>query len=123
VNFNYDYRETHPLLYKLIHQSYLYKFPILINILMGEMSLVGPRPETPESAEKIKKKIKFYNRRFQVKPGLCGWSQVRYRYSDSMRSQREMLKHDLFYLENFSLSFDLRILMRSLFLFFFRITK
>ncbi len=123
VNFNYGDRERNPMLYKFIHDSYLYKMPALINILFGHMSLVGPRPESPENAAMIKKKIKFYNRRFQIKPGLAGWSQVRYRYSDTMKSQREMLKHDLFYLENFSISFDIRIMLRSLFLFFFRITK
>ena len=123
LNFNYGSREKNPVLYKLIHDSYLYKMPALINILFGKMSLVGPRPESPETAARIRKKIKFYNRRFQVKPGLTGWSQVRFRYSDSMKSQREMLKHDLFYLENFSISFDVRIILRSLFLFFFRITK
>jgi len=123
LNFNYEDKKKNPYIYMLIHESYLYKLPVLINILLGKMSLVGPRPETPQIASRIKQKIKFYNRRFQVCPGLTGWAQVRYRYSDSLKSHREMLKHDLFYLENFSISFDVRILLRSLFLFFFRITK
>ena len=81
------------------------------------MSLVGPRPETPETVSEMYEKIRFYNRRFQIRPGLTGWAQVKYRYDNSLKSKREQYKQDLFYLENMSLTFDIRILLRSLYIF------
>jgi len=104
---------------RFLYKSNLYKLPALLNILIGTMSLVGPRPEKPDHVLQMREKIRFYNRRFQVRPGLTGWAQVKFRYDDSLRSVREQLKQDLFYLENMSLTFDMRILLRSLYLFFF----
>jgi len=89
---------------------------------LGQMSFVGPRPETVEVVEHLRQKIKFYNRRFQVRPGLTGWAQVKYRYEEALKYKRDQLKQDLFYLENMSLSFDIRILMRS-FLIFIGLSK
>ncbi len=106
-----------PLVGKVLYRTRLYKLPGLINILLGKMSFVGPRPETVETVEKLRKKIKFYNRRFQVRPGLTGWAQVKYRYEEALKYKRDQLKHDLFYLENMSLMFDFRIILRSLFIF------
>jgi lipopolysaccharide/colanic/teichoic acid biosynthesis glycosyltransferase len=65
-------------------------------------------------------KIKFYNRRFQIRPGFTGWAQVRYRYEEALKHYREQLKLDLFYMENMSISFDLRILLRSAMIFLFK---
>ena len=104
---------------KFLYRSNLYKFPVLINIIFGTMSIVGPRPETPDDVNEMQKKIRFYNRRFQVRPGLTGWAQVKYRYDDSLKSKREQYKQDLFYLENMSLTFDFRILLRSLYILLF----
>ena len=81
------------------------------------MSFVRPRPELPEIVSEMQEKIRFYNRRFQIRPGLTGWAQVKYRYDDSLKSKREQYKQDLFYLENMSLTFDIRILLRSLYIF------
>ncbi|MBN2424183.1 MAG: sugar transferase [Calditrichaceae bacterium] len=103
----------------LLRRTRFYKFPSLINVLMGKMSIVGPRPETVSDVEHLSEKIKFYNRRFQVRPGLTGWAQVKYRYDDSVKTRREQFKQDLFYLENISLMFDLRIILRSMKIFLF----
>ena len=106
-----------PLIGKILYRTRLYKLPALINILLGKMSFVGPRPEKVEVVEELRRKIKFYNRRFQVRPGLTGWAQVKYRYEEALKYKRDQLKHDLFYLENMSLSFDFRILLRSVLIF------
>ncbi len=106
-----------PLVGKILYRTRLYKLPSLINILLGKMSFVGPRPEEVQVVEQLRRKIKFYNRRFQVRPGLTGWAQVKYRYEEALKFKRDQLKQDLFYLENMSLSFDFRILLRSLFIF------
>jgi len=107
-----------PPLGQLIYSSRLYKFPALINVLLGQMSLVGPRPEEEESANKLRQKIKFYNRRFQIRPGFTGWAQVRYRYEEALKYRREQLKQDLHYIENMSLTLDLQIILRSILIFF-----
>ncbi len=115
LNFNVlDKKST---IQHFLYKSNLYKFPELINILIGNMSFVGPRPELPEIVSEMQDKIRFYNRRFQIRPGFTGWAQVKYRYDDSLKSKREQYKQDLFYLENMSLTFDIRILLRSLFIF------
>jgi lipopolysaccharide/colanic/teichoic acid biosynthesis glycosyltransferase len=105
-----------------LYKSYIYKFPQVINVLLGSMSLVGPRPETEEIISGLRKRIKFFNRRFLIRPGMTGWTQVRFRYSESLRQLREQFKQDMYYLENMSLMFDLQIVVRSLFLLFFRRT-
>ena len=105
---------------KFLYYTNIYKLPALVNILFGKMSFVGPRPENFENVNIFRDKIRFYNRRFQVRPGLTGWAQVKYRYEEALKHQREQLKHDLFYLENISLTFDFRIILRSLIIFFFR---
>ncbi len=112
--------EERPLIGKILYYSRIYKILSLVNILFGQMSLVGPRPETEELVLHLRKKIKFYNRRFQVRPGLTGWAQVRYRYEEALKHKRDQLRQDLFYLENISLLFDLRIMLRSFFIFLFR---
>jgi len=118
LNYNVNKRKT--WIQHFLYSTQMYKFPELINILLGKMSFVGPRPEIPEHVENIKEKIRFYNRRFQIRPGLTGWAQVKYRYDESLKSIREQYKSDLFYLENMSLTFDLRILMRSLYILLFK---
>jgi lipopolysaccharide/colanic/teichoic acid biosynthesis glycosyltransferase len=114
LNFNLADREY--FISKLLYRSQFYKFPELVNVLLGFMSVIGPRPEDPELVEDLKSKIKFYNRRFQILPGFTGWAQVRYRYDDSLKRKREQFKQDLFYLENMSLSLDFRIILRSIFI-------
>jgi len=117
LNFNVNLPKNH--VQELIYRSNIYKLPELLNILIGSMSLVGPRPQSPEFINKTGKKIKFYTRRFLVRPGLTGWAQVNYRYDTTLKSQREQHRYDLYYLENMSINFDFRILLRSLYIFFF----
>lgn len=122
INFNYIPRnkKSESIIGKILFASRIYKLPSLINIFFGKMSFVGPRSQDIKTVGMLRKKIKFYNRRFQVRPGLTGWAQVKYRYEDALKHHREQLKQDLFYLENISLTFDFRIILRSMFIFLFR---
>jgi len=104
---------------EFIYRSNIYKLPELLNILIGSMSLVGPRPQSLEFVKTNSRKIKFYTRRFLVRPGLTGWAQVNYRYDTTLKLQREQHRHDLYYLENMSINFDFRIILRSLYIFLF----
>lgn len=99
----------------LIRQLSLDELPQLMNVLMGEMSLVGPRPERPVFVEQFKQIIPRYMERHQEKAGLTGWAQVNGLRGDT--SVVERTKYDLYYIENWSLLFDLKILIKTLFVF------
>lgn len=90
------------------------ELPQLWNVLKGEMSLVGPRPERPELVAKLEKMIPYYRERENIPPGLTGWAQIRYPYGATMEDSRAKLEFDLFYLQNLSIALDLRILLRTL---------
>jgi len=109
-----NYQDRRKGIGKFLYQTYIYKQPQVINLLLGQLSLVGPRPESPETVQDMRKRIKFYNRRFLVRPGVTGWTQVRYRYTESLKQLKEQFKQDIFYLENMSLLFDFQIIIRSL---------
>jgi UDP-GlcNAc:undecaprenyl-phosphate GlcNAc-1-phosphate transferase len=98
----------------LIVSSRIYKLPQLINVLVGSLSLVGPRAENKETVEKFRAKIRFYNRRFMIRPGMTGWAQLKVFKSVTDEMREEDFRQDLFYLENMSLIFDLRIIIRAL---------
>ncbi len=85
------------------------EFPQLINVLKGDMSLVGPRPEQPYFCELLAKEIPFYHQRHTVPPGLTGWAQVRYMYGASIEESKRKLEFDLFYVKNLSIWLDLAI--------------
>lgn len=89
------------------------EIPQLLNVLRGEMSMVGPRPERPEFIADIEKTIPYYDQRYLVAPGLTGWAQVRYRYGASMEDAKRKLEYDLYYLRNISFRLDLQILLRT----------
>ena len=91
------------------------ELPQLINVLKGEMSLVGPRPERPFFVEQLKKKIPYYQLRLKVKPGLTGWAQTKHNYDRSLDDVREKLKYDLYYIENMSLNMDFKIIIATIF--------
>jgi len=116
----FNYNEKKNFIGRLLYSSNLYKLPQVFNLLIGSISLVGPRPENLETVKELREKIKFYNRRFMIRPGITGWTQVRYRYSESLKHRKEQFKQDLFYLENMSLLLDMRIILRSFFIFFFK---
>jgi sugar transferase (PEP-CTERM system associated) len=89
------------------------ELPQLINVLRGEMSLVGPRPERPMFVGELRDKIRFYDLRHSVKPGLTGWAQIRYPYGASVDDARRKLEFDLFYVKNNSLVLDTLILAET----------
>jgi UDP-GlcNAc:undecaprenyl-phosphate/decaprenyl-phosphate GlcNAc-1-phosphate transferase len=105
---------------QFLYLANIYKLPQVLNLFLGSLSLVGPRPENLKVVGEMRNKIKFYNRRFMVRPGITGWAQVKYRYSESLKHRKEQFKQDLFYLENMSILFDFRIIIRSVYLFFFK---
>lgn len=89
------------------------ELPQLWNVLLGEMSFIGPRPERPEFIADLQKQIPYYNLRHIVKPGITGWAQVMYGYGDSSEDAVEKLQYDLFYIKNYSLLLDISIIVRS----------
>ena len=90
------------------------EIPQLWNVLKGEMSIVGPRPERPEFVKEFVKRTPSYALRHKVKPGLTGWAQVNYPYGASNRDAFIKLEYDLFYIKNMSLLLDLRILIKTI---------
>ncbi len=90
------------------------EIPQFINVLKGEMSLVGPRPERAFFVENLKKEIGLYTRRLLVRPGITGWAQVKLKYDTSVDDVRKKVKYDLYYLENMSITLDIKILFRTL---------
>lgn len=94
------------------------ELPQIYNILRGDMSIVGPRPERAFFVEQLKKKIPYYSLRLKVKPGLTGWAQVKHNYDRSLDDVREKLKYDLYYIENMSLSMDFKILLATVYVVF-----
>ena len=98
---------------KFIRKTRLDELPQLFNVLRGEMSLVGPRPERPVFCQLLEEKIPYFNLRHSVRPGLTGWAQVRFRYSANLDDYKDKLELDLFYLKNLSLMVDLAILFET----------
>jgi exopolysaccharide biosynthesis polyprenyl glycosylphosphotransferase len=98
---------------RMLRKLHLDELPQLWDVIKGDMSLVGPRPERPEFVEELKKQIPYYSLRHLVKPGLTGWAQVNYPYASSMEGSREKLEFDLYYVANQSLFLDLKILLKT----------
>ncbi len=89
------------------------ELPQLFNVLRGEMSFVGPRPERPVFVEELKDRIPFYDQRHRVKPGITGWAQLCYPYGASVDDAKEKLQYDLYYLKNHSILLDMIILLQT----------
>ncbi|HUL71532.1 MAG TPA: TIGR03013 family XrtA/PEP-CTERM system glycosyltransferase [Vicinamibacterales bacterium] len=98
---------------RFLRRTRLDELPQLWNVLKGDMSLVGPRPERPEFVADLTEKIPFYGFRHVVRPGLTGWAQVRYTYGASVEDALEKLQYDLFYIKHLSVSFDLFVLFST----------
>jgi sugar transferase (PEP-CTERM system associated) len=96
-----------------IRKVRLDELPQLFNVLRGDMSFVGPRPERPQFVEMLGREVRYYNIRHCVKPGLTGWAQLRYPYGASVQDAEEKLTFDLFYVKNHGLVFDLMILLQT----------
>jgi sugar transferase, PEP-CTERM system associated/exopolysaccharide biosynthesis polyprenyl glycosylphosphotransferase len=97
-----------------LRKTRLDELPQLFNVLVGDMSFIGPRPERPEFVYELQKQIPFYMERLSVKPGITGWAQVRYRYGASVEDALEKLQYDLYYIKNLSLFLDLLILINTI---------
>jgi sugar transferase (PEP-CTERM system associated) len=97
------------------------ELPQVINVLVGRMSFVGPRPERPAFVEELTKSIPYYPQRHFVKPGITGWAQVRFSYGSSKKDAQEKLEYDLYYVKNHSLVFDLMVLLQTVETVLFRI--
>ncbi len=98
----------------VLRRSHLDELPQVVNILRGELSVVGPRPEQPHYVEELSEKLPFYGMRHLVRPGLTGWAQVKYGYAGDERDALEKLQYEFFYLRRQSVGLDLRIVGRTL---------
>ncbi len=99
---------------KYLRRTRFDELPQLFNILKGEMSLIGPRPERPHFTSQYKEKIPYYFLRHSVRPGLTGWAQVKHEYTNDFEGTCEKFRHDLYYIKYFSLGLDLIILIKTI---------
>ena len=88
--------------------------PQLINVLRGEMCIVGPRPERPEFVKMLSEQIPYYRQRHCVRPGITGWAQINYKYGDTLEDTITKLEYDLYYIKNASFSMDMFIIFRTI---------
>jgi lipopolysaccharide/colanic/teichoic acid biosynthesis glycosyltransferase len=105
---------------RFIRMTRLDELPQLWNVVRGDMSFVGPRPERPFFVEQLSRAIPFYQQRHAVKPGLTGWAQVKYRYGSSLEDAMEKLRYDLYYIKHLSVVFDLTIVFDTVKVVLFR---
>jgi len=98
---------------RIIRKLHLDEIPQMINVLRGEMSFVGPRPERPYFVDALQKEIPFYSHRHTVKPGITGWAQIYYPYGASKEDALEKLKYDLYYLKHMSPLLDLMVILKT----------
>jgi sugar transferase (PEP-CTERM system associated) len=105
---------------RFIRKTRLDELPQLWNVIRGDMSFVGPRPERPFFVEELSRAIPFYQQRHAVKPGITGWAQVKYRYGSSLEDAMEKLRYDLYYIKHLSVIFDLTIVFDTVKVVLFR---
>lgn len=99
---------------RFLRRTRLDELPQLLNVLRGEMSIVGPRPERPQFVEQLQEQIPFYRTRLSVKPGLTGWAQIKYGYGNSVEDALMKLQYDLYYVKHHSLFLDALIVLRTI---------
>jgi lipopolysaccharide/colanic/teichoic acid biosynthesis glycosyltransferase len=104
---------------RFIRASRIEELPQLMNVIRGDLSLVGPTAERPPFAEQLNRAVPFYRQRRYVRPGLTGWAQINARYRSPVRDAREILAHDLYYVKNRSVILDTFILISTLWLVLF----
>ncbi len=98
---------------RVLRRLYIDEFPQWLNVLKGDMSVVGPRPERPELAEQILDFVPNFNQRLRAKPGITGIAQVNYKYTNTMLEARNKLRHDVIYINAASFRLDLRLILRT----------
>ena len=98
---------------RVIRKLRLDEIPQMINVLRGEMSFVGPRPERPFFVQQLEKEVPYYSERHVIKPGITGWAQISYRYGASKEDALEKLKYDLYYIKHISIVLDLTIIFET----------
>ncbi len=99
---------------KILRKSHLDELPQIINVIRGDLSFVGPRPERPEFVNQIKNDVPYFELRLLARPGITGWAQINYKYGASVEDAYEKLQYDLYYLKNRSLILDFLILLRTI---------
>ena len=99
---------------KWIRRFRIDELPQLLNVLRGEMALVGPRPERPEFVATLSEKIPYYSYRHCVQPGITGWAQINYKYGDTLDDAIMKLEYDLYYIKNLAVSLDFYIIFHTL---------
>jgi exopolysaccharide biosynthesis polyprenyl glycosylphosphotransferase len=104
---------------KFVRRARIDEIPQMFNVLKGEMSLVGPRPERAFFVEKLSQEIPYYKRRLKVRPGVTGWAQIKHKYDETIDDVKIKLRYDLFYIENMSIRMDFKILLRTVFVVLF----
>jgi exopolysaccharide biosynthesis polyprenyl glycosylphosphotransferase len=97
-----------------LRKFHLDELPQFVNVLRGEMSFVGPRPERPVFVHKLRAQIPFYDARHAILPGVTGWAQIQYEYADSVEGAIRKLEYDLFYMKSQSILFDTVIVLRTI---------
>ena len=98
---------------RFIRKTRLDEIPQIYNVIRGDMSFIGPRPERPEFVTELTRRVPHYHLRHLIRPGLTGWAQVRYRYGASEEDAAQKLMYDLFYVKNVSLVLDIRIALKT----------
>jgi exopolysaccharide biosynthesis polyprenyl glycosylphosphotransferase len=98
---------------RFIRATRIDEIPQIINVLEGDMSFIGPRPERPYFVQQLRREMPYYDLRHRVKPGITGWAQVNYRYGESIEDARQKLAYDLYYVKNNDFFLDLTILVQT----------
>jgi lipopolysaccharide/colanic/teichoic acid biosynthesis glycosyltransferase len=98
---------------RFLRKSHLDEFPQFINVLRGEMSMVGPRAERLELVEELQTKVPFYRARLLVKPGMTGWAQVNFGYASTVEDTTIKLEYDLYYIKHRNILLDFSIIIRT----------
>jgi lipopolysaccharide/colanic/teichoic acid biosynthesis glycosyltransferase len=99
---------------RILRRTHVDELPQLVNVLGGDLAVVGPRPEQPQYVKELVGKIPFYDLRHRVRPGLTGWAQVKYGYAGSESDALQKLQYEFYYLRHQSLTMDARIIVRTI---------
>jgi len=99
---------------KILRKSRIDELPQFINILKGDISFIGPRPERPEIVEELKTQMPYYPLRHIIKPGITGWAAIHQHYTDTLETSLQKLQYDLYYIKNRSILLDLSIILKTI---------